>query len=118
MLIPERLRRLETREDGAAWLAALPQRLSEIERAWDLRLGAPYAGASVSYVVPALRGAERVVLKVQWPHDECAHEADALWMWNGDGAVRLLAHDPERHALLLECCLPGSPLASAADLDR
>jgi streptomycin 6-kinase len=53
-----------------------------------------------------------VVLKVQTPHRESEHEAAALELWDGDGAVRLLAHDPERHALLLERCVPATPLAS------
>lgn len=53
------------------------------------------------------------VLKIQWPHHESEHEADALELWNGDGAVRLLAHDPTRHALLLERCRPGTYLHEA-----
>ena len=53
------------------------------------------------------------VLKIQQPDRESEHEATALELWGGDGAVRLLAHDPERHALLLERCVPGTPLASA-----
>jgi streptomycin 6-kinase len=52
------------------------------------------------------------VLKVQTPHRESEHEAAALELWDGDGAVRLLAHDPERQALLLERCVPATPLAS------
>jgi streptomycin 6-kinase len=55
---------------------------------------------------------DEVVLKVQTPHRESEHEAAALELWDGDGAVRLLAHDPERHALLLERCVPATPLAS------
>jgi streptomycin 6-kinase len=51
-----------------------------------------------------------VVLKIQWPHRESEHEAAALELWDGDGAVRLLAHDDERHALLLERCRPGTYL--------
>jgi streptomycin 6-kinase len=53
------------------------------------------------------------VLKIQKPHRESEHEAAALELWAGKGAVRLLAHDPEHHALLLERCLPGTPLAEA-----
>ena len=64
-----------------------------------------------------MRGGEHVVLKVQWPDDESTHEADALKVWNGAGAVRLLDHDLERHALLLERCLPGNDLAAAAGVD-
>jgi streptomycin 6-kinase len=65
-------------------------------------------------VVPAVTAdGQEVVLKVQEPHRESEHEAGALELWDGDGAVRLLAHDPEEHALLLERCIPGSPLAAA-----
>ena len=66
------------------------------------------------FVVPA-RTADGVeaVLKVQTPHRESEHEAAALELWDGDGAIRLLAHDPEQHALLLERCVPGTPLADA-----
>lgn len=62
-------------------------------------------------MTPALRAGERVVLKVQWPHEECEFEADALKVWDGEGAIRLLAHDRERNALLLEHCSPGTHLA-------
>lgn len=52
------------------------------------------------------------MLKIQQPHRESEHEAAALERWDGDGAVRLLAHDPEEHALLLELCVPGKPLSA------
>lgn len=52
-----------------------------------------------------------VVLKVQSPHRESENEADALAAWDGAGAVRLLAHDPEMNAILLERCVPGEPLS-------
>jgi len=61
-------------------------------------------------VAPAGEGA---VLKVQRPHRESEHEAAALELWDGDGAVRLLRHDAEAHALLLERCVPGTPLSAA-----
>jgi streptomycin 6-kinase len=64
----------------------------------------------VSHVVPA----GDVVLKIQWPHRESEHEADALELWDGCGAVRLLARDDERHALLLERCRPGTLLREDA----
>jgi streptomycin 6-kinase len=117
MQIPENLQRLRQYDTGARWLARLPQLVSELVGAWELRLSGPGFSGDVSYVVPALRGDAQVVLKVQWPHDECAHEADALRVWNGDGAVRLLAHDATRHALLLEHCRPGTHLAQATGID-
>ena len=44
---------------------------------------------------------EQAVLKVQQPHRESEHEAAALELWDGDGAVRLLDSEPEERALLL-----------------
>jgi streptomycin 6-kinase len=60
----------------------------------------------MSLVLPA----GRAVLKVTVPHRESEHEADALEFWGGEGAARLLAADRQRHALLLERCVPGTPL--------
>jgi streptomycin 6-kinase len=51
------------------------------------------------------------VLKLQFPHAESEHEAEALRRWNGQGAVRLLAYEPKYHALLMEKCDPGDPLS-------
>ena len=39
-------------------------------------------------------------------------EAEALRFWDGRGAVRLLAHDPASRALLIERCVPGTPLGT------
>jgi streptomycin 6-kinase len=117
LYIPERLSWLRRHQAGRAWLASLPAVVSGLAQEWNLELGPPFEGANVSFVAPAMRGTEHVVLKVQWPDDECAHETDALKVWNGGGAVRLLAHDVERHALLIERCLPGTCLAAAAGVD-
>jgi streptomycin 6-kinase len=65
-------------------------------------------------VAPAVTAeGEQVVLKVQDPHRESEHEAEALRLWDGAGAVRLLDHEPDEHALLLERCVPGTPLSAA-----
>jgi streptomycin 6-kinase len=50
-------------------------------------------------------------LKLVYPHRESEHEADALAYWGGDGAVRLLARDDDRWAMLIERCEPGTHLA-------
>ena len=92
------------------WEERLPGLVEECAAQWELELEEPFEGGFVSHVVPA--GA--VVLKIQWPHRESDHEADALDVWQGDGAVRLLARDDERHALLLERCRPGTQLRERA----
>src|SRR5439155_1826575 len=80
-----------------------------------LTLGEPFAGGVASELVAPVATAdgEQAVLKVQHPHRESEHEAAALELWDGDGAIRLLAHDPAHDALLLERCVPGTPLADA-----
>lgn len=45
-------------------------------------------------------------------------EHKALRVWDGDGAVRLLAHDDASDAVLLERCVPGGHLSDIASLDE
>jgi streptomycin 6-kinase len=82
---------------------------------WSLHPGAPFPHEydGVSLTVPAIRDdGTPVVLKIQpFPDREGEYEAAALIHWNGEGAIRLLAHDPDAHALLLERCEPGTPLS-------
>lgn len=108
---PRGLDWLRGSEDGRAWLDAVPRLVHECAQAWDLRLGDPLANSHVSVVIPAtLPDGSEAMLKVQYPDRECEHEAAALACWDGDGAIRLFRHDAERHALLLERCVPGTPL--------
>ena len=78
-------------------------------------MGEPFGGGVASVLVAPVRTreGEEAVLKVQEPHRESEHEADALRLWGGDGAVRLLDEEPDEHALLLERCVPGTPLSAA-----
>lgn len=103
---------MESTELGRSWLNALPTLVEACATRWGLRLGQPYEDSYVSLVVPADRSdGVPVVLKIQFPDRESEHEAEALALWDGDGAVRLLDHDPARRALLLERCDPGTPLS-------
>ena len=98
--------------EGDAWLDALPRLVEECSVQWSLELGEPWTNSSGSLTMPATRGGERVVLKIQFPDREGLHQADVLRRWDGDGAVRLVDHDPERRAMLLERCDPGTPLST------
>ncbi len=81
---------------------------------WSLALGDLYVQGAGGFTAPAeLSDGTAVVLKLVFPHRESEHEADALEVWNGDGAVRLLARDDDRFAMLIERCEPGTPLATA-----
>lgn len=104
--------------DGRAWLDALPRVVEELCARWGLELGEPFEGGCVAYVAPALRAdGERLVLKVSFIDEETRHEGDALALWNGEGAVRLIDHDSLLGALLLERLEPGLPLHRLPDRD-
>ncbi len=88
--------------------------MAECADRWSLRIGEAFPASYVSLVVAAdRRDGEPAVLKLQFPGRESEHEAAALELWNGDGAIRLLDHDPDRHALLIERCHPGTHLRAA-----
>lgn len=88
---------------GADWVRRLPRLIEDLLTEWRLRpTGAPMTGWT-AVVVPVRRhDGSTAMLKVCWPHLESAGEHLALRRWAGDGAVRLLAADPGRGALLLE----------------
>jgi streptomycin 6-kinase len=99
-------------DDGARWLAGLPGLLAEVARDWDLTLGTPYQ-LSFNWVTSVTRAeGSAAVLKLGVPAGHLSVEAQALQIYSGHGAVRLLAHDPERGALLLEHADPGHPAAA------
>ncbi len=103
-----------TRED---WLQRVPDLTARWAEEWDLRIGSPCTGGWAGHAVRAdLADGTRAVLKLIWPHREADHEAAALELWDGDGAVRLLARNDAGTALLLERCEPGEFL-STLELD-
>ena len=100
---------LETWGHEHAWLGALPTLVADCAEAWSLVLEDPI-DTPHSLVIPS----GDVVLKLNAPlHFEADTEADALAHWDGRGAVRLLARDDDRRALLLERCVPGTRLWDA-----
>ena len=116
-MIPPGLEWLRASEAGRAWLRALPALVEDCVERWSLEVGPPFPYAFASLALPAqLPDGGDAVLKIQFPDRESEHEYAALGHWDGDGAIRLLAHDPDRRALLLERCVPGTPL-SELELD-
>jgi streptomycin 6-kinase len=96
------------------WLERVPELVAECTAEWGLTLGEPYQSGAAGYTVRAeLADGTPAVLKIIYPHREAEHEADALELWDGEGAVRLVARDDERRAMLLERCEPGTYLAAA-----
>jgi len=94
------------------WLERVPELVAECVEEWQLELGEPYEAGAAGYAVrAALTDGTPTVLKLIYPHREAEHEADALELLAGNGAVRLLARDDARSAMLLERCEPGTALA-------
>lgn len=88
----------------------LEARAHEIASEWGLTLGAPFASSPWSHVAPV---GDHAVLKVRADDDwESDHDVDALMRWDSRGAVRVLRHDRQRRAVLLERARPGQDLSS------
>jgi streptomycin 6-kinase len=97
--------------EGRAWLARLPALVHTRTAAWSLTLAEPFPYAFASLAIPAVRtDGTKVVLKIAFPDRESEHEAAALELLDGDGAVRLIAYDADSRAMLLERAEPGTPL--------
>lgn len=99
----------ETWSHERDWLDVLPRLVADCAEQWSLALERP-VDTPHSLVIPA----GDIVLKLNAPsHVEAEREADALAHWDGDAAVRLVARDDSRRALLLERCTPGTQLWDA-----
>ncbi|MDQ3402367.1 MAG: aminoglycoside phosphotransferase family protein [Actinomycetota bacterium] len=98
-------------DGGPRWLAALPGLAERHLDKWKLTPEGEAMNGFVSVVLPVRRAdGTPAVLKIGWPHEEAEHEALALSLWDGDGAVRLLEHNAADWALLLERLDAGSTL--------
>jgi streptomycin 6-kinase len=86
--------------------------LQAASQRWSLTLGDPYEQGAGGYTTRAtLPDGTPAVLKLVHPHRESEHEAEALELWDGVGAVRVLARDETGGALVLERCEPGTVLS-------
>ena len=111
------------------WIDAAPGVVEELLRRWGLRVEGPATNGSVSLIVPVVReGGVGAVLKLPpqimetglfldgWAHEERSRgEPVALRTWNGNGAVRLLEHDPGTGSMLLERLDATSSLKNIPD---
>ena len=102
-------------DDGARWLDELPELVGATAREWGLTVGATFP-LSMNWVARATAAdGAPVVLKLGFPDGHLDAEAEALRIFDGDGAVRLLAEKPG--ALLIERAVPGDRVASLVPVD-
>ncbi|TQK98170.1 streptomycin 6-kinase [Streptomyces puniciscabiei] len=117
--IPGELAEAQARYNGAAgraFVAGLPDLAAAFLDRWRLRLDGPSMNGVSALVLPVTRAdGTRAVLKLQLPDEESEGEPVALRVWDGDGAVRLLDHDPATGTMLLERLDETRMLTAVAD---
>ncbi|MEU0030302.1 aminoglycoside phosphotransferase family protein [Streptomyces sp. NPDC006335] len=89
---------------GREFIAGLPTLIEDFLERWELTPDGPPMHGVAALVLPVVRREDgtRAALKLQLLDEESAGEPVALRLWHGDGAVRLLDHDPVTHTMLLE----------------
>ncbi|MFD4438464.1 aminoglycoside phosphotransferase family protein [Nocardia sp. NPDC058519] len=97
---------------GVRWIDGLPGVVAGLAARWGLSgFSAPFRGGTHAYVAAAQRAdGSWAVLKVPMVDEENLAEATALYVYAGDGAVRLLDFDHASGAMLLEWARPGTEL--------
>jgi streptomycin 6-kinase len=119
-VVPELLAETAASEPAvSSWLTELPGIVAGLAERWSLAIADPFRpGGHCAWVAPVTdRSGTDLVLKVAFRFStaEERDEAAGLRVWDGNGSVRLHAvHDGQScSALLLERCLPGTPLAAS-----
>jgi len=103
--IPEAVRNRAIANGNEAWITQLPELIADLEREWGITVSDNYEGGTEAFVARAtLADGTPAALKLLLPHPDGTptYEMTALRLADGNGCVRLLRDDPERHALLLE----------------
>ena len=103
------------KENGYAFLKALPDLIAEASIRWNLTDVHPAPTLSYNFVAFAKRDHENIVLKMGVPNREMLSEIEALRLFDGDGACKLLAYDEEKCWMLLERLNPGEMLVTLKD---
>jgi streptomycin 6-kinase len=103
-------------ENGVDWLAHLPEILLKCRKKWGLSEGVLCPNLSINYIEYTQSSTgEAVAIKIGVPNAELFTEMDALRLWDGDGAVRLIDSDQALGALLIHRVNPGTLLWQLRD---
>jgi streptomycin 6-kinase len=88
---------------GERWLADLPDTIAAVEAGWPVVVGEQLGGGTSAFVARAATAAgAAAVVKIAVPEPGFPRRVRTLAVAEGRGYVRLLAHDMERDAVLLE----------------
>lgn len=106
MEIPEKVRRNAALmgEPGYAWLMGLPDRITELEQRWAIKVGQPERRGSEALVAEArTSGGLDVMVKIVVPGiDPMRQELHVLRAAHGVGYARLIRGDEVSNSMLLE----------------
>lgn len=97
-------------EAGKAWIEALPRTVENVCRHWRLVIKGPVMNGYTGLAIPVRLDEEDCFLKVYWRDADTDTAPLALKIWNGQGAVKVLKHEPEVGVVLLEKLDPHSSL--------
>jgi streptomycin 6-kinase len=101
---------------GREWLPLLADIVARCRDKWGLSLGTITPHISMNYIeFTETDSGVPVVLKVGVPHPELFSEMEALRLYGGRGAARLLDYDPELGAILMQRLQPGTMLLEFGD---
>jgi streptomycin 6-kinase len=106
---------------GETWIDGLEGIVLALEDLWSMKVHEPFAAGEFNYVAPAeMDNGEPAVLKLAPPYKTIEIFAEAAYLreHKGRGAVRFIAEDRERKAILMEHALPGKNLTECFDSDR
>lgn len=96
---------------GLSWLDDLPDLLESVCQAWELVLvDVRPRNGFLSVVWQVRRADQSYALKLTVPSESFSLETAGLVAWDGRGMVRLVRHDAERGAALLQWLDPGVSL--------
>ena len=112
--LPEavRLKALALGKVGTEWIARLDQQVDALKHQWHITMGKVLEGGSASLVLQATQqDGQPAILKISLPDTatDLLHQAKVLQLANGRGYAKLLAHDHDLNAILVEKL--GSSLA-------
>ena len=103
-------------DTGRKWLPELPGIAARCRDTWGLCEGAICPNMSMNYIEFATKASgEPVALKIGVPHTELFTEMEALRLYDGRGAVRLLDADRDLGAILMQHLQPGTMLWELGD---
>jgi len=103
-------------EAGVEWLDRLPTIITTCARRWRLSVQSPLSDLSYNFVAYVMTdNGTQAILKIGVPNPELATEIEAVRMYQGRYAVKLLEADLNLGALVIQRLVPGIPLSALKD---